>query len=312
MGRCMGEVVTNQPRIYEAHGEVSVGLGTTHYKAYFPEERTQEGIGYFFHGLSGFLKSSEPFGKALARRGLANIVVDQAHLSSSIREDLSDSQAIHVAQAEAVFCHLAHNHEITHGMPEGRAAISERWLVSAQSMGGLASTRFVEAHPDEAETLALLVAVGVNKSIIMQVIKSALDGTVTETGKNELAPYLMSDDIDFSWKNVARMAKYFGVGWPILQDRRPTRVLGEVGSCLVANTRDSLIRIGKQGTKRIGIEAGRDPLVRFAFDFPAYVDRHVRLDEYGHLLPQHRSDLTAEAVLSAREDLRFKQQTTAA
>lgn len=303
---------TQAPRIYEAHGEVAVGLGTTHYKGYFPEERTQDGIGYLFHGFMGFLKSSEPYGKAQARAGLANIVVDQSHLSASAHEDLTDSQALHVATAEAVFRDLGRNHEITHKMPEGQQAVGEQWLVSAHSMGGLGSTRFVEAHPDEAETLALLKTVGVNKPILLHIIKSALNGRAIGAGRHELVPYLQSDEIELDWKNVARMARYFGIGWPILQDRRPTRAIGEGFSCLVANTRESLTRIGEQGTMRIGIEAGRDALVAFAFDFKAYVDKHVVFEKYGHLMPQYRSDLTAEAVLSAREDLRFKRQQTEA
>lgn len=294
------------PKIHEAHGEVAVGLSTTHYKAYFPEVRTQDGVGYFFHGFGGFLKSSEPYGKALARAGLANVVVDQSHMSESAWQDLTDPQAIHVATAEAVFVDLGHNHQITREMPEGRVAINERWLISAHSMGGLASTRFAEKHPDEAETLALLKTVGVNKSIIWQVIKSVADGTALGAGRHELAPFLQGDDIDLSWKNVARVARYAGIGWPIMHDRRPTRAVGEMVSCLTADTRESLIKIGEQGTKRIGVEAGRDALVQFAFDFQAYVDKYVRFDKYGHLMPQHRPDLTANAVLSAREDLRHE------
>ncbi len=297
-----------EPKIYEAHGEVAVGLGTTHYKAFFPEERNHNGIGYLFHGYMGFLKSSEPYGRALARAGLANVVVDQSHLSASAYEDITDAQALHVATAEAVFSDLGHNREITHKMPDGQQAVEEQWLVSAHSMGGLGSTRFVEAHPDEAETLALLKTVGVNKPILLHIIKSALDGTAVGAGRHELIPYLKSGEIELNWKNVARMARYLGVGWPIMNDRRPTRAIGEGLSCLFANTRESLSTIGDQGTKRIGIEAGRDPLVAFAFDFKAYVDKYVLFPKYGHLMPQVRADLTAQAVLSAREDLRFEEQ----
>lgn len=306
------DLSSEEPKYYEAHGEVAVGLGTTHYKGYFPYKRTQDGIGYFFHGFGGFMKSSEPIGKAFAEQGLAYIVADQSHLSDSACEDLLDSQAIHAATAEAVFKDLAHNRQITHEAPDGKNAISEQWLLTAHSMGGLGSTRFAEAHPDETETLALLKTVGVNNSIILHIIQSALNGKLIGGGRHELVPFLQGGEIELDWKNVARLAKYFGIGWPVLRDRRPTRAAGEMLSCLFADTRESLVRIGEQGTKRIGIEAGRDPLVGFAFDFKAYVDKHVVFDKYGHLMPQHRPGLTAEAVLSAREDLRFKEREASA
>lgn len=309
----VGMIALNQEHeIHTAHGEVPVGLGSTHYKAYFPENRAFDGIGYLFHGLSAFLKTSEPLGKAFARAGMAFVVADQSHLSTSAIEDLTDSVALQVVTAEQVFLDLGKNSEVTQKMPEGRQAINEQRLISGHSYGGLGSTRFAEAYPDETETIALLKAVGVNKSIILQFIKSVVDGTVIGAGKHDLAPYLMGDDIERSWKNVARAAKYFGVGWPLLQDRRPTRAIGEVLSCLAADTRESLVNIGDQNTKRIGVEGGRDPLIRYPFDFKAYVDRYVTFDQYGHMMPQSRPDLVVEAVLGAREDLRYEEQQSVA
>lgn len=298
-------------QIHEIYGQVDVGKGTTHYKGYFPENRTHDGIGYLFHGYMAFMKSSEPLGRALAMNGLANIVVDQSHLSGSAREDLKDPQAIHVATAEAVFEHLANNQEIIRKAPEGPQSITERRLIAAHSMGGLASARYVEKYPDLVETYVMLKTVGVNKPILLQIAKSIANGNAAGAIRHDFGPYFGSGDLELNSKNLARAAKYLGIGWPILRDRSPTRAMGEGLSCLTGDTRDSLIRIGEQGTKRIGIEAGRDPLIAQAYDYPAYLDKYILFPKYGHMMPQSRANLVAQTILSAREDLRFKDAQSA-
>ena len=44
--------------IREAFGTIQVGDGETYYKGYFPENRTQSGLGVIVSGYGGFLKSS--------------------------------------------------------------------------------------------------------------------------------------------------------------------------------------------------------------------------------------------------------------
>lgn len=298
-------VTNTEAEIHEIHGLVSVGNGTTHYKGYFPENRTEPGIGYLFHGFGGFLKSSEPLGKALAAHGLANIIVDQSHLSGSALEDLTDSQKIHVETAEAVFADLPHNGQILYSAPEGRLAVQEQRLISAHSMGGLAAARFAEQYPDDTETLALLKTVGVHDPIIGQILASLKDGTIVGGIRHELLPYLASDAIELNLRNVSRMARYMGIGWPILRDRRPTRAIGEMLACLQGDTREALVAIGEQGTRRLGVEAGRDPLIRFSDDIVTYLDRLVRFDSYGHLMPQHRPMLVAKTIIEHRADLQL-------
>jgi hypothetical protein len=290
-------------KVHEAYGEVAVGRGRTYYKGYFPEDRYEMGLGYIFPGFGGFLKSSEALGKALAEAGLATLIIDPSRLGNSVWEDLSDPQRLHVETAEAVFADLPNNTRVTKKMPDGRQVVGEQRVLTAHSMGGLAAPEYAVAHPDEVEMLALLKTVGINKSIMGRFMKSVFNGDAVGAVQHELLPYLQSDDIEISWKNLFRVAHYFGIPVPGRTDTRVSKPIGEMISCLRSDTRGLMHKLGEVGTKRLFVEGGRDVLIESADDIHDYIDMYVLLAKYGHMAPQRKAKLVARTILNSRQQM---------
>ncbi len=294
--------VDPENRVYIAHGEIQVGEGSTYYRGFFPENRTEDGLGLFFSGYSGFLKSSEPLGMALAQAGLANVVVDPIRrYNRSVKEDLTNPQKLPVLTMEAVVRDIATNRRVTHKMPEGQQVVRERKILAAHSMGGLSAPEYALKHEDDVEMLFLLQAVVHGAAIRKRILEATIKGEMFGSVRHELIPYVFGKDIERSPKNVLRLLRYFGVGDP--RATRITRPIGEGLSCLTSDMRPTLKKLGQTSVKTVYIQAGKDVLVDPGDDIEEHVDKHIVLDKYGHLVEQVRPKIVAQTMLTARHEL---------
>ena len=289
-------------KVHLAHGEIQIGDGKTYYRGFFPENRSEEGLGLFFSGYSGFLKSSEPLGMALAQAGLANIVVDPVRrYNGSIKEDLTNPQLLPVLTMEAVVRDLPHNRRVTHKTPDGMRAIHEQKVLAAHSMGGLSAPEYALKHVNDVESLFLLQAVVRGAAIRRRIAEAVIKGEMLGAVRHELIPYVFGRDIERTPKNVFRMLRYFGIGDP--RATRITRPIGEGISCLTADMRPTLKKLGETSVKTVYIQAGKDVLVDPGDDIEDHVDKLVVLQQYGHLVEQVRPKIVAKALLDARHEL---------
>lgn len=307
LGEVAPSITTEHPlpegvSIFEAHGQVEVGPGRTKYKTYF-SENPLPGIGIVVPGFGGFLKSSEPLGKAFARAGLNTVVYDPIRYSNSAWEDMTDPQKVHVRTIEAIVRDLPNNPDIIRRMPEGKHVVTEPQVLIPHSMGGLPAPRYALKHHEDVEMIAFLETVGTNKAIGATLLKAVINGDLAGSFEHELAPYLGSDDMEFSIKNALRAARYFGITLPWKHDARISRPIGEALSCVIANTRPALKLLGELGVRRLYIEGGRDVLIQADSDIADHVDKVIKLRAYGHLAPQVKADLIAQTVLEERQNL---------
>lgn len=294
--------VDPENKVYIAHGEIQVGEGHTYYRGFFPENRSEEGLGLFFSGYSGFLKSSEPLGMALAQAGMANVVVDPIRrYNRSIKEDLTNPQLLPVLTMEEVVRDLPTNRRVTHKMPDGMRAIYEKQVLAAHSMGGLSAPEYARRHIDDVDTLFLLQAVVRGAAIRRRILGATLKGEMLGSFRHELLPYVFGEDIERSSKNVFRLLRYFGIGDP--RATRITRPIGEGLSCITADMRPTLRQLGETAVKRVYVQAGKDVLVDPGNDIEEHVDKLVVLEKYGHLVEQVRPHVVAKAMLDARHEL---------
>jgi pimeloyl-ACP methyl ester carboxylesterase len=289
-----------EQKVHEVEGSIRVGAGETDFKGFFPEIRLP-GWAIVSPGYGGFLKSSEALGKALAAAGLANLIYDPLRgYNNSVCEDFTHPQRLHIKTIEQLALQVPRNPDIQRQAPEAKQIFQEKKIMVAHSMGGLAVPAFAELHPEEVEMIGMLETVGVNKSILWQIMKSMGNGDALTAYTKDLLPYLTSGEIELSWKNAVRAGRYFGLGIPGPKTARPSRAIGEALSCLFGNVRPSLRHLGELGVRRLFVSGGRDILVQAAPDIMEYYDMCLLLDKYGHLLPQRRARVAAQVIVDAR------------
>jgi pimeloyl-ACP methyl ester carboxylesterase len=292
-------------RVYEAFGSVQVGQSTSDYKGFFPENRTQEGVVLLESGFLGFLKSSEPLGRAFAEQGIAALVYDPGRCGDTLFDDWYRPHKLNVRTIEAVFRDAQQNPSIQSKVPEGRQAVREQQVIAAHSKGGLSAPYYVEKHPDDVELLVLIETVGINLPIMKQIITSVRNGDISHA-KGEFKTMMDNGDIELNLKNLLRFMHYVGVPVPGKGRTRALRTAGEARACLRGDTRNVLSRLGAMCVPRLFIEGAHDVLIKAHPDIHDHVDRHVMLPDSGHMAPQMEPHLIASVTLQNRADMKNK------
>lgn len=294
-----GVFINNVSEVEIMHGSVRVNGTEVHYKGYFPEIRTEQGLGIMVPGYGGFYKSSEPIGQALAGQGLANIIYDPARTdNSSMLNDFKNPQKLHVDTIRAISSSVRRNKTIKNWMPDGNNASQEDRLIVTHSMGGLSGAKYAHENPEETEIIFFLKAAGFGGPTLSQLAKSVPSGIIGSI-QHEIIPYLRSGDIEINKQNLSRVLHYFGFG----KNARITRPMGEGLSCLWEDVREITKNLGQLGVKSVYIDAERDILVHPAPGIENIVDKYIVLKKYGHMAPQRKALHVAQLILKTRSEL---------
>jgi hypothetical protein len=255
----------------------------------FPEEGdlVYPGIVHIVNGFGGYKATSRWLRYYLAELGFITSSSTPLRVSDGMSlDDLRDSQALHAKSHEVIQRAVVENDELAHA-PNSDLIDTSRKLWLPHSMGGLSVARFVDETQDKADGIVNLMAVGFGSPSLWQVltkVPSKIPAGITK----ELAPYLRSDYLDVDIVNLVKIASYYG--------RNPLRTIGEAYSCLTEDVREKTDRIRQNGIKVGYLAAKYDCLVPADDSIANYVDDYRVLINAGHLAPQLKPKLVAEAA----------------
>jgi pimeloyl-ACP methyl ester carboxylesterase len=266
------------------HGSVSVP-GTdepVRYTVGLPDDPQDPHFHMFVPGFGGFKRTSRKIRTTLSQaEEIATISYEPAR-NGGIVNDLISPQQVHIDTINAIAQDLPRNPRLQE-LPASHDIDYSQLVLLPHSMGGLPAIEHSLKHTADVSRLIMIATVGNEPPVKL--------GFVPRLGFsliNEIAPAAIKSDLSDVKDGLAmltRTVKYYG--------SNPIRTTGEIASCMLADKRERLKKLGALGVKTALYLPEHDKLIPANVSMEAsgaLVDYIEIAAGINHLAPQTRYD----------------------
>jgi pimeloyl-ACP methyl ester carboxylesterase len=231
---------------------------------------------------------------ALAVRGVATLRYDPVRRDNDpLLFRLLEPQAVHTDTVTALARHVPNNNRLVHEVPEIKSYDLFRHAHLPHSMGGHPATEHSSTNKENTDVIINLATVGLGSPTLAQLARN-LPAGIPRGIFNEFIPGIFEGYLEVSAVNLASSVKYFF--------HNPIRTISEAMSCLTADLRPAIRRLGESGVKTAFIGFERDCLIPPNDEIANDVDRFSVIPRLGHMAPQVKPNEVANQIVKTIED----------